>query len=779
MKKYAFIACIITSAAMNINAQMDFDYGSALEAAIKFFDANRCGPDAGNDNEFSWRGACHVNDKDGSIDLTGGYHDAGDHVKFGMPQCWSAATLGWALYEFPTAFEQVKDEYMEMLKWFTDYFLKCHPSPDVFYYNIGDGNADHGYWGSPESQTGGRPVLKAPPGSDVCAEGAAALALMYLNYKDIDEEYAQKCLDAAKEIYDIALANCGSKETARCSDGAGGNFYKSSSHYDDMCWGGIWLYTATGEATYLDSIDRWSTIPNDPGDNQYQKKWSPAWDDVILFVLLKMAEITGLDKYYNGLVWNLEWCRDECQKSSYGLPIIDVWGPLRYASAEAGLGYLAYRLLGYDGFNELGDLCIDYCLGKNPETRSYLTGWGKNPPMHPHHRANEPSKGGATKGIIGALVGGPTDDSYEDNVENFQETEVAIDYNASFIFGLAGRIYFKNGGKPKNRAPSVSITSPLNGISVPEDASITIKVVAKDADGEVTNIELYNGDELVKSSETSPLVYEWENSDADDLTFMAKATDDSGKVSNPSTVTIHFDEPCSTGELLPRNGWVATASHVSHNAGEDPFSALDSNIATRWASGDAMAEGMWFQLDMGYPREFDQLVVDGSPSGGDYPRKYKLYATNDTGDLGDPIVSDSGAPKMLISLDDKVTAQYIRIVCEEGQGNWWSIHDIQVPCAGSEIKTITGFCGIKKPFHAEAAVQNKSVAIRYHLPDRGYVTIEEYSLNGSRLRVLIDGFQNAGNHVVQRGVNQLGSKIVLYRIKYNGQTEMKKVTLLN
>jgi hypothetical protein len=319
MKQFVFLVCSLCAFfSTTAFAQMTYDYGSALDAAIKFYDANRCGPDAGTGNQFSWRGACHTTDKDGSIDLTGGYHDAGDHVKFGLPQCWSAATLGFALYEYPTVFTGTrKTQMLRAIKWFTDYFLKSHSSTGAFYYQVGDGNIDHGYWGAPEAQTGARPVIKAPPGSDVCAEAAAALALMYLNYKSDDAAYAQKCLDAAKDLYAIALANCNSKATARCSDGAGGNFYKSSSHYDDMCWGAIWLYTATGTATYLDSIDHWSTIPNDPGDNQYQKKWSPAWDDVILFVLLKMAEITGNDKYYQGVVWNLDWCRDASNKSPY------------------------------------------------------------------------------------------------------------------------------------------------------------------------------------------------------------------------------------------------------------------------------------------------------------------------------------------------------------------------------------------------------------------------------------------------------------------------------
>jgi hypothetical protein len=224
---------------------------------------------------------------------------------------------------------------------------------------------------------------------------------MYLNYKSVDATYANNCLTVAKDLWNIAFANCGNKTTARCSDNGGGGFYKSSSHFDDMCWAGIWLYTATGTSSYLDSIDTWVAIPNDPGDNQFQKRWSPAWDDVDLFVLVKMGEITGNQKYYDGVAYNLDWCLNTASKSNYGLPIIDSWGPLRYASAEAGQGYLAYKLLGYDKFNTKANFIIDYCLGKNPDQRSYLTGWGVNPPIHPSMRVNEPVKGGAVHGIVG------------------------------------------------------------------------------------------------------------------------------------------------------------------------------------------------------------------------------------------------------------------------------------------------------------------------------------------------------------------------------------------
>src|SRR5690606_9545681 len=120
---------------------------------------------------------------------------------------------------------------------------------------------------------------------------------------------------------------------------------------------------------------------------------------------------------------------------------------------------------------------------------------------------------------------------------NFQETEVAIDYNAAFIFGMAAHMWQKGGGKPKNRAPSVQITSPSNGIAVPIGALLEIVVTATDADGKVTKIDLYKGTELLTSGATSPLKFSWQSSGSEAVSFSAKATDDSGNVSNPSTAT--------------------------------------------------------------------------------------------------------------------------------------------------------------------------------------------------------------------------------------------------
>src|SRR5262245_19711200 len=442
--------------------QTTFNYGDALEKAIWFFDANKCGPNAATDNVFSWRGACHTSDGSAASparDLTGGFHDAGDHVKVGLPQGFSASILGWSLYEYRAEFDSagMTAKTLRTLKYFTDYFLKSHPNATTFYYQVGDGNADHGYWGSPELQTGSRPLFVATPSSpavDILGQHAAALALMSINYRSTDPAYANQCLPAARELFDMARASLATCSGAGCRGQDGGDFYNSTSHFDDLAWGAIWLHIATGEQSYLDPVDGWISQPNDGNDNPYQKRWTMAWDDMTLANLLKMHQLTGRTKYRDGLRWNLVWYRDTLQKTPAGLPWLDQWGVLRYASAEAGLGFLAYKLFGYNDFFNTGNFIVNYALGANPRGGSYVTNYLANPPIHPHHRANEPVRGGPTRGMIGALVGGPgLNDGWTDNVDDFRTNEVALDYNASFVFALAGRLYFANGGQPGTPPP--------------------------------------------------------------------------------------------------------------------------------------------------------------------------------------------------------------------------------------------------------------------------------------------------------------------------------------
>ena len=76
------------------------NYPDALYKSIYYYGAQRCG------TTNSWcHGACHTDDGSSiGLDLSGGWHDAGDHVKFGQTNAYSAALLLLAFSYFTSAY---------------------------------------------------------------------------------------------------------------------------------------------------------------------------------------------------------------------------------------------------------------------------------------------------------------------------------------------------------------------------------------------------------------------------------------------------------------------------------------------------------------------------------------------------------------------------------------------------------------------------------------------------------------------------------------------------
>ena len=129
-----------TLAVLTNNAFGAPNYLDAMSKAITFYDANRCGKDVATNNVYAWRSACHTSDgSEAGIDLTGGFHDAGDHVKFGLPAAFSASALGWSLYEFKSEYDAagITNKSLSTLKIFSDFFIKSLAS-NGFYYQVGD-----------------------------------------------------------------------------------------------------------------------------------------------------------------------------------------------------------------------------------------------------------------------------------------------------------------------------------------------------------------------------------------------------------------------------------------------------------------------------------------------------------------------------------------------------------------------------------------------------------------------------------------------------------------
>lgn len=387
---------------------------------------------------------------DNGVDLVGGYYDAGDFVKFNFPMAASTTLLAWGAVDFSNGYSKAgqTEQTLNTIKWATDYFIKCHTGDNELYAQVGDGSADHAQWTRVEDMTIPRPSQKIDannPGSDLAGETAAALAAASIAFADAgDSTYSAELLEHAEQLFSFA-----DNYRGKYSDSINGvsTFYNSWSGYqDELVWSAAWLYKATKDKTYLDKAESFFV------DKDVTEL---SWDDKTIGATILLAQITGDSKYVKKAAKFCNHMVDSQQKTPKGMVWIQQWGPLRHASNVALACLEAARIddpsIDAVKFRKFALGQIHYALGD--AGRSYVIGFGNNPPTKPHHRSsscpvnqnescgwdafNNPGPNPST--LWGALVGGPgSNDDYEDKRDDYIKNEVACDYNAGFQSAVAG-----------------------------------------------------------------------------------------------------------------------------------------------------------------------------------------------------------------------------------------------------------------------------------------------------------------------------------------------------
>lgn len=437
---------------------IDFEIGSGVYNAPYYSSMRamylwRCGTEVFgvHDGDTFQHAACHLDD--GYLDYTefgtehkdgtGGWHDAGDYGKYIVNAGITMGNLFYAWDHFGDKLETITldipetapemPDFLEELKWETDWFLKMQ-------YPDNSGRISHkltrlSFSGfiMPEQDTAKRYFTEW--GSNATAHFTAVMAMAARYFEPYNAEYAQTCLDAAKNSYGFLIANPEYKRWQQREFSTGG--YQARDEGTRL-WAAAELWETTGEEKYLKDFEEKAAA--------FEEKIDLNWDwgnvkNMGMFTYLQ-SEREGKDEaLYNEIKTALIDVADtiaaNTQNDVFGRPFDQYYWGVNGTVARLSITLnVANNIEPSEDYVNAAHNIIAHLFGRNYYNRSYVTGIGIDPPMYPHSRRSGADEVEAP--WPGYLVGGghtPTD--WVDVEASYSHNEIAINWQAPLVYVLA------------------------------------------------------------------------------------------------------------------------------------------------------------------------------------------------------------------------------------------------------------------------------------------------------------------------------------------------------
>lgn len=141
-----------------------------------------------------------------------------------------------------------------------------------------------------------------------------------------------------------------------------------------------------------------------------------------------------------------------------------------------------------------------------------------------------------------------------------------------------------------NQSPTVTLTAPASGTSVPAVATIVIEATASDSDGTISKVEFYNGATKLGEATAPPYRYTWSNVPEGTYPLTAKARDNrlATTVSEPAIVSVTAPPPGNGIGL--RGEYYDNVVNFSALGGATPIlTRTDASLQFDWGSGSPHA----------------------------------------------------------------------------------------------------------------------------------------------------------------------------------------------
>lgn len=430
-------------------------YSDLMKDVVRMLYLQRCGTEIEDDTFHHV--ACHTTKArvygttDEYIDVSGGWHDAGDYGRYTVPAAKTVADMLYAYQANPALFgddvgipesgngvPDILDEAKYALTW----MLKMQdPETGGVHHKVTCENFP-GYV-MPEQETGELIVTKVSTTAtgDFC--GAMALASEF--FGESDPNFAATCLDAAKKAWNFLDANPNLifKNPTDITTGDYGDYSDSDERY----WATAQMFRATGEEAYKEKLEGMYL--------QTGMDWTTVGDYGNLAILTMKDGESKIESVYQKALSAMKKQANTfvstSNKTPFGVSISTFnWGSnMTIGNAGVILG-VAAQITGDDAYRQAAEDDLNYLLGKNATGYCFVTGYGTLCPQNPHHRPSmakkQAMKGMLVGGVNSAkedsaakayLAGMPSAKCYVDHSESYSTNEVATYWNSPLIYLLA------------------------------------------------------------------------------------------------------------------------------------------------------------------------------------------------------------------------------------------------------------------------------------------------------------------------------------------------------
>jgi endoglucanase len=410
---------------------------------------------------------------DYSLNVQGGWYDAGDHGKY-------VVNGGIAVYQLLSEFERTKvarsstpnalgdntlalpesgngvPDVLDEARWELEFLLSMQvpagkPLAGMVHHKVHDAN----WTGLPLlPDADPQPRELHPPSTAATLNLAAVAAQAARLFAPYDSAFAARARAAAITAYAAAVAH--PAVYALASDGTGGGTYDDDNVTDEFYWAAAELYLTTGEQAYADAIvaNPWHTADVFRPEG-FDWRFTATAGRLDLALLpnnlpgrdaVRASVLAGADKYLAAQAAN-----------PYGIDYAPTSGQFEWGSNNLVLNNMVVMATAFDlsagrRYRDGVLQGMDYLLGRNALNQSYVTGYGEQASQNQHTRWYAHQLNPALPHPpAGSLAGGPNSGiqdpkaqsllqgcqpqfCYVDDINSYSTNEIAINWNSTLAW---------------------------------------------------------------------------------------------------------------------------------------------------------------------------------------------------------------------------------------------------------------------------------------------------------------------------------------------------------